>query len=365
MKQTPLTLIELFQRLRSEQLTSADEHALDSLFEQPAPQPWYVRVLVGFGAWLASLLLIGFIASMGIISGGGVGFIGVAFIVGATVIRRHSDGDFLSQCAMASSLAGQALLAYTIADGFGQDNLEGYLVIALAINATLFFIYPDHIHRVLMLLLATTELTSLLYLLKANALIPILGPLLAGALVLLMARLPALAGGGFSPLIAPLTNGLMLSAFGTLLLSTIYLLPELGAKFLIYPNPWISTLLLGAVLFHLGNRVWRQLGDPTDQRGRSLFNSVLLLIIASAWYAPGLILGLIVLMLGVQHGRHTFIGAGIGFFALFLAAFFYGIEVSLLTKSVTLIGCGLAILTARWIMLRLFIPLPTREADHA
>jgi hypothetical protein len=57
-------------------------------------------------------------------------------------------------------------------------------------------------------------------------------------------------------------------------------------------------------------------------------------------------------MMGVHAGRITFIGAGIGIFALFLAAFFYGIEVSLLTKSYTLAATGLALLGFRRLFLR-------------
>ncbi|MCU7916020.1 MAG: DUF4401 domain-containing protein [Candidatus Thiodiazotropha sp. (ex Gloverina cf. vestifex)] len=76
-------------------------------------------------------------------------------------------------------------------------------------------------------------------------------------------------------------------------------------------------------------------------------------------------LGLIVTLLGAHSGRVTFTGAGIGFFVLFLTAFFYGIEVSLLTKSITLVATGIAILVSRWIILKIIPTNETQRADHA
>ena len=55
----------------------------------------------------------------------------------------------------------------------------------------------------------------------------------------------------------------------------------------------------------------------------------------------------------------------VGFFAIFLGAFFYGIEVSLLTKSLTLVASGLAVLLARWVILRLIATPAGRAAPYA
>jgi uncharacterized membrane protein len=67
---------------------------------------------------------------------------------------------------------------------------------------------------------------------------------------------------------------------------------------------------------------------------------------------PGLLLALIVVMLGTASGHRTFVGAGIVFLVVFVAAYFYGIEVSMLTKSITLVSSGVAVLVARWLLLR-------------
>ena len=365
MSQRTLTLDQVVERLRSERLLDSDTEALDYLARASSPQPWYVRTLVGFGAWLASLLLIGFVTSLSTIAGGGYGIVGVALIAVAILVRRSGGGDFLIQSAMASSLAGQALLAYAVADTLGYRELENFLAVALMVSLALLFLYPDRIHRVLMLLLAIGSATGLLYAHEIQALVPFVAPLLVALLLPLQLREPQLASGRFGPLLQPLTSGLMLGAFGVLMLSTLYVLPELEMKTAIYPRPWISTLLLGAELLYLAHLIGPAFIEPRHHRRLLLLHALLALVIGLAWNAPGLILGLIVLLLGVYCGRTTFVGAGIGFLAVFLTAFFYGIEVSLLTKSATLVASGAALFLMRWILLRLLAVNTSGERGDA
>lgn len=350
MSRTRVTVERLLATLREENLIAAGVDP--SAPEAQAPQPWYIRAMVGFGAWLASLLLIGFIVGLSVAASGGYTVIGLVLIVGAVAVRRQTDNDFLGQGAMACSLAGQALVAFGIADSFSHDGFEAFLAVGMVMSGILFYIYPDRVHRVIMVLIATAEAASLVYVREANVLIPFLGPLLAGLLLGLHLRQPALMTSPFASLVPPLMTGLMLAAFGLLMLSTVYLLPDLNVDIVFYPYPWISTLLLGLLLLTFCHRLWPEIAGPDSVRTRPLLYAGLAVIVACAWYVPGLILGLMVVMMGVHAGRITFIGAGIGFFALFLAAFFYGIEVSLLTKSYTLVATGLALLGFRRLFLR-------------
>jgi hypothetical protein len=160
---------------------------------------------------------------------------------------------------------------------------------------------------------------------------------------------------GYGEFASPLENGLMLSAFGCLLLSTIYLLPELGTDFVFYPRPWISTILLGALFLYVGYRVWPALlsaGNGAGKGAAAIVYALMIALIVTAWPMPGLLLALIVVMLGTASGHRTFVGAGIVFLVVFVAAYFYGIEVSMLTKSITLVSSGVAVLVARWLLLR-------------
>ncbi len=316
-------------------------------------QPWYVRAMVGFGAWLASLLLIGFVAGFGLAVGGST-VLGLVLIAGAVYVRRQpqvSGNDFAVQSTLAVSLAGQALFAWGLASFMPGDEFEAGCVIVMLVSGALFIVFPDRIHRVLMVLIATSALVALVYTLEMNGLVPFLGPAFAAAFVALDVRRPALIARGYGQLARPLANGVMLSAFGCLLLSTIYLLPELGGDFRFYPRPWVSTLLLGALLLYVGGRTFPALlGEDTGTP--PLVWVLLLAVIAAAWAAPGLLLALVVVMLGAAAGHLGVAAVGIAFFAIFLAAYFYGIEVTLLVKSVTLIASGVVILVARWLLLR-------------
>ncbi|MEW8187510.1 MAG: DUF4401 domain-containing protein [Candidatus Thiodiazotropha endolucinida] len=365
MSGSTVTLNHIVNNLRAENLLSTEDDALGYLKSRPNPQPWYIRMMVGFGAWLASLLLIGFIASITLMFDGGYIIIGAALIVCAILVRQRSDRDFLVQCALAFSLAGQALVAYGFADIAGHGEFEIFLGFALVISSALFFLFPDRIHRVIMVLLATGSLTTLLYHWEANALVPLLGPALTGILILLHNRMPTLVAGRHSELLHPLMSGLMLSAFGTLLLSTVYLLPELETDFLFYPRPWISTILLGLLFIYLGRLIWPVIAGTEDTKSLLLPYGIMIVITTCAWYAPGLLLGLIVMLLGAHSGRVTFTGAGIGFFVLFLTAFFYGIEVSLLTKSITLVATGITLLLSRWIILKVILTDERQGTGHA
>jgi hypothetical protein len=320
--------------------------------------------MVGFGAWLASLLLIGFVAGLSLAMEGGYTIIGLVLIAGAILVRRRFNNDFLVQCALASRVAGQALLAYGLAESLSRD-FETYLSVALFVSSVLFFLFPDRIHRVIMVLIASGSLTALLYVREANALVPLLGPAFTGALVLLHRQTPNLVAGRFAQIVRPLMNGLMLSAFGVMLTSTVYILPELGLDFEFYPRPWISTILFGALFLYVGGQVTQTRVNTANVAALPVFYGVMIAIIACSWFAPGLLLGLIVTTLGAASGNKTYIGAGVGFFAFFLATYFYGIEVTLLTKSITLIAAGVAILVLRWTILKAFNIPGQQSMDHA
>jgi uncharacterized membrane-anchored protein len=369
MKGDRMTRAQLVEGLRAEGLLSAEagDEASRMLAEGAPGTPWYVRAMVGLGAWLASLLLIGFVAGISLATDG-VTVVGLLLVAAAVVLRRQTENDFVVQSTLAASLAGQALFMFGIAQLVPGDAVEVACSVLVAMSIVLFVIFPDPIHRVISVLLAVGALTLLLYASEAQALVPVLGPALAAALVGVNRNRAGLTAGGRGHLVPPLENGLMLAGFGCLLLSTVYLLPELGA-FSFYPRPWVSTLLLGALLLYLGRRIlpaWagdstRDMTRDTTRAAGPVVGVLLVGIIAAAWNAPGLLLALIVLLLGVSSGNRFFTGAGLVFLAAFLALWFYGIEVSLLVKSITLVASGVVVLLTRWLLMRLLSAPRRRE----
>ena len=354
MTRESVKLRQVVDDLRTEGLLPENSEDAVAIFYEDLheTQPWYIRTMVGIGAWFASLLLIGFVGSIGLAADAGFVIVGVLFIGGAIFARMKSENDFVVQSSLASSLAGQALFAYGIVEISGGYDFEFVLSIVILLNGILFFVFPDRTHRVLSILIAMTSLGFLLYSWRFNAVIPILGPVVAAAMVFFYERQGVIIERGKGHLIRPLITGLMLTAFGFLLLSTVYILPELGSEFAFYPRPWISTILLGALLLYVGRQVWPQIDGDSGSQGMAVFYGLLIVIIASAWAIPGLLLALIVIMLGTTSGNRVFVGAGIAFLILFIATYFYGIQVSMLTKSISLVATGVTVLAARWLLLK-------------
>jgi hypothetical protein len=226
-------LQQVVDGLRSEGLLPDNsDDAIAVFFESlHETQPWYIRTMVGFGAWLSSLLLIGFVGSIGFAADAGFVIVGVLFVGGAIFARMNSENDFVVQSALASSLAGQALLAYGIVEISDSNSFELLLGIVITLNGILFFVFPDRTHRVLSILIATTSLCFLLYFWEYNAVVPVLGPVAAATMVFFYKRQGVIIESGKGHLIWPLITGLMLTAIGYLLLSTVYILPELDSEF--------------------------------------------------------------------------------------------------------------------------------------
>ncbi len=357
MSDSKVSLEDVVAGLRGESMLTdeAAERAADIIETMHAAQPWFIRAMVGFGAWLASLLLIGFVVGLSLAIEGGYIVIGLAMIAGAVVLRKRFDTDFMVQCLLAASLAGQGLLIFGISEFKLSGNYDALLSVIIITSSVMFVIFPDRIHRVLSVMLATSALTILVYVHELNAIVPVLGPVFAAVLIFLYKQQPKFAVTGTGALVQPLMTGMMLSAFGFLLLSTIYLLPELGVDYAFYPRPWISTLLLGALFLYLVTDVWSGLLEGRQKSALPVIYGLMIVVIAAAWEAPGLLLALIVITLGASSGNRVFIGAGITFLAVFLAAYFYGIQITMLTKSITLVATGTAVLLARWLIQKVLV----------
>lgn len=320
-------------------------------------QPWYVRTMVGIGAWLASLLLIGFVAGFSLAVGGSA-LVGLGLVVAAVLVRTRASSvavfkgsDFVVQSSLAASLAGQALLAWGMADALSDASVEWLCVIVMGLGSVLFFAFPDRIHRVLMVLFVTCALVVLMYARDLAALVPVVGPLLALGLVVVHRRRPELYARGRGALVRPLEDALMLASFGCLMLSTVYVLPELDADLAFYPRPWVSTLMLAALMLYVAYPLRADLFRDAAPMALPVAGALALTVVAAAWWAPGLLLALIVVLLGAARGQAAMTCAGIAFLVVFTAAFFYGIEVGLLTKSITLAATGGTVLLARWLLL--------------
>ena len=284
MNRAHATMDQVFGALAEEGLVGSD-WAVEILAETDLgpPQPWYVRAMVGLGAWVGSLLLISAIVGTSVATtGGGYIALGLLFIFVAVAGLHVTNSAFTRQAAIATSLAGQGLLAGGIAEAGSFNVFDSVFVTLILTNAVLIRIFPDRTHRFLSVLFIVSSAVTLLYVREAQAILPVFGPLLAlGVLVLLEAE-TRIVSKGLDEILTPITAGMLMSALGCLTLSTLYVLPQVAESFAFYPRPWISTLLLGALLFYVQRDIWSAMfGDPTGSAAVAGYGVTALVIVAA------------------------------------------------------------------------------------
>ncbi len=318
------------------------------------PTPWFVRGMVGAGAWLAAILLIVFVAGLGFMTGAaGFIFLGLVAMAGACAARYRFDSDFATQLVLAVSLAGQGLFVTGLLQTATFDDFEVVLWSLIVINAILAAIFPDKTHRFLSVALIFGSLTMLLYIYEVHDLLAVLGPALAALFMWLLAKESAFVAQSLFDTLTPIRAGILFSAFGVTMMSTIYVLPQfVDEGFQFYPRPWLSSLLYGGMLLLAERRVLAEVFSGASSAFAIGVYAATAIVAAAAWPAPGMILSLLVIVIASVHGHPVYRGAGIAFLAVFTTAFFYGIDVGMLVKSASLIATGVVVLACRWLLLR-------------
>ena len=111
----PLTIRQVLRRLAPDvRLTPETETAVRAALQsRDAGTPWYLRLLMAFGAWIGTWFLLGFVLGILAIPFGGriegtAMLIGLSLMGGGVALRRMSPHDFVNQLALVLSLTGKA-----------------------------------------------------------------------------------------------------------------------------------------------------------------------------------------------------------------------------------------------------------------
>ena len=149
-----MTAVELYRQLAERGLAPASQSAPDKPVWDANASPWYVQVLIGFSAWLAGGLLLGFIVGE-LWSSVHAGeswetliVIGVISILAAMVLfwTLGAKSQFVTQFAMAISLAGQFALVFGIGE---QSGVRAVCWAMLIVEALLVLIVKNRLHRLI------------------------------------------------------------------------------------------------------------------------------------------------------------------------------------------------------------------------
>ncbi len=311
---------------------------------------WFVSILIGVSAWLSVILFIVFLFLIQLLdtASSTIG-VGTILIIG-TVFFNYTPKNtlFFSQLALALNLTGQVLFVVGIAVETDDSIVAALATAILAI--LLLSIYQDSIIRFLSVLTVTAAVVVLLYEFELYQAVHLLILALAiGAIWCWLKESQHQTNEMMVKLYPSLGYGLVVVWFALLLPS---ILPQIIAEITII-NWWFSTI--GLVILLLGVEYYLL---RSNHLSPTSLNSTILLVgtflVGLLFYqAPGIIAAIIVMILGFQRGNRVLMGLALGFFTLFLVAYYYHLEITLLMKSITLISTGLALLGLRWLLRQL------------
>ena len=330
--------------------------------------PWYVRTMLGAAGWIGALFLFGFIGiafKFVIDSTTALLSVGALCCVGAYVLFRIArENVFATQFGLAASLAGQVLFIFGLTKMLNHDSLTTYTMI-FVFEALLAALVPNFIHRVMTTWAAMFALSILLTRMGAG---PLASALPAAGLAFIW--LNELRWAGQAALWQPLGYGLALGQvqmdasllwrYGDLWLTR----RSTDANWLYLHAPWIGRLVVAAILIGAVAWLMKREGVAVTSRLSITLLAVMLLVAALSLLAPGLPTALLIVLLGFAAGNRVLLGLGYVAFAGFLVYYYYQLEMTLLVKSIILLGTGTLLLLARMALGRWFTPL-AGERPHA
>ena len=322
----------------------------------PAPgsadTPWFVKTLLAFSGWLAAIFLLAFI-------GVGLGFsleneaalliTGGVLVSGGFALMRAPKNEFVEHLALAISLAGQALVIVAIVVLSQGNSTMASLLVAL-FEALLALVMPNFVHRVVSAFISAFAFAVLLALLRIPYFVS--GAILLPAAWLWLnefrfpAKLKALQAVGYGLVLALIVlEGATSLGFGHRYLYAI----GQGAP---WAPPRMGQLLAAGVLLYV---VWSLL----KRHGRGVSGPVVALSLiaaaavgAASLAAPGIAVGMTILLLGFAGSNRVLLGLGVLSLLFYISSYYYTLHATLLAKSQTLLVIGLVLLAARWLMTR-------------
>lgn len=313
--------------------------------------PWYVTAMVAVAAWLAAVFLLAFlgIALERLLREPGpslvVGVIMCALCAG--VLRLASGRIFVTQLAVAASLAGQALVAYGLLRG-QLDAVPPWLALAV-FEAVLVAAAPADLHRVLCTLAAAFAVHMAL----ANGGFATLYPAVLAGVFVIVQNLAMRADAPRSPW-PPVAAG---AAVAVLLGAPLALVHDAlwaarSSAALTGLPAWFGTPALAAVFVAAIGCALREARVPWGSRTGLAATAAGLAVVVAAWPVPGVVVALIVLLLAFAGGRPALQGLAVLALLGALAHYYYALASPFTVKAAALFATGVVLLGARFLVSR-------------
>lgn len=353
----------LLTKLEEEKLLDAQGKqeimaSIPSLLQKNS-SPWMIQALVALAAWWAAILFLIFAFGTRLIDGkDSMVIFGLLFSLAAIFLKRFlyipamkSSYIFVSQLALAASVAGQILLVM----GFGAEvkTYTGICLFIIGLEVAMFFAYPDVIQRFASPIIVTGACLCLFSELKLLMLIHALIPALGIAAVYLWIEESWINTQKEALALKTLSYSIVVSMLGVLCLSAIQDF-EFQRLFPIQ-YWWISSVCLSLLLLLLEHRILHSYGIQTLSSFYFFALGSTLVLAALCHNSPGIIGAILILVLGFSRGNGTLMGIALLAFGSFLFFYYYNLQSTLLQKSLILMGTGTTLLLLRAFFLYLFV----------
>jgi uncharacterized membrane-anchored protein len=348
-----------------------------------AEPPWYVQCLLGLSAWLATLLLLVFVAFSGFVTSEEGALVAGLVLCGAGVAVLRSDaGPFWRQCGTAMAFTGQILIIYGLSS---STSFTSACFFVLLLGAAVYVLGPDVILRFLSGLLIAAAGAALMWRVLAPELMSddLLDAWLyfdagrVGFVWLPIAVIGAWAtaviltwghrqGGKRAHTLEPLAWAFLLSVQGMVWLAGGVSALHLPAMWQL--NPQGAVLAVAGALLPAAAALavlWPRRHVLTA--GVTWGVPIALLVLALFWLpSPGVGFALAWLLLGFGLNQLRLVIFGVLSLLAYLGIYYYQLDVSLLQKALWLGGAALLLFVLRglvWLVPRLMrTQTPDRRA---
>lgn len=339
---------EIWEALREHRLIVGDEPDRGDL-----ESPWYVKTLLAFSGWLASIFVFAFLATAfnSLLESTPACFIvGGLMIAGAFQILKLPKSEFYEHLGLAISLAGQALIIIAIFQITDKNQAMAWTLSAV-LQVALSIVMPNFVHRIFSSFFAAFSFSMALSVIGVSYLFSGVVMFVSAWIWLNEFKHPQhhkmLSAIGYGLILALIQiKGSALFLHGAMTWSSDNAFTESWVR------PWVDEVLCCGVLLLV---VWQLL-----KKHKVAMNSpVAIVTLASALIigvasleANGITAGLVIILLGFSGSNRTLMGLGAVSLLFYISSYYYLLDATLLEKSGTLFLIGVALLLIRWALVQ-------------
>ncbi len=319
---------------------SASDFEAALTHETENPTSWIIRVVTMVGAWIAAGCFFGVVALMGIFdSPTAVLFLGLLLMTAAVfAFRTLKKSIFVVPFALTASITGQICFGYGIGAQIKDSDFNWLFIAEMGIQLLLFFATTNNTQKFVSTFVFNCILTGFLFynewyegihfVLGINALILTFMILWEETI---LSRFKSWIA-SYQPLSAAVTISFLLLIF-IKLNEQSYSWQTFKIQFW-----WVSSAIILVCLLLAIYKVSQDFGWNIAK------TLPLALIFVPLAGSPGILGGILILILGFYHKSMWYVAMGILALAVFISVFYYNLEMTLWVKSLILMGSGLLFL---------------------